>query len=148
MTYVCLDVSVTCNWLRVDMTCTCLSVMCCWSLIDEWMKCALISSNVWLSWVVYVMHVSSLILLYMWLIRLCIQTYMMSYIMYIHVIHACGVKGYLRSIHAYGFKTILNIRVFKTSHEKGDCWFKHMLWNGDVWAYLKVNLNMWLKKKG
>jgi len=33
--------------------------------------------------------------------------------MYTHVTHACGYEGYIHSIHAYDFKTILNILVFK-----------------------------------
>ena len=43
----------------------------------------------------------------------------MSYIGYIHIIHGYYIKGFIHSIHAYGFQIVLNILVFKQVTEKG-----------------------------
>jgi len=56
---------------------------------------------------------SYLLSLSMWLAGLCKPTYFVSCIMYTHVIHACGINRYIHSTHAYGFKTIFKILVFK-----------------------------------
>jgi len=47
------------------------------------------------------------------------------------------------------FRLFLNILAFKTSHEKGDCWFKQrLLWKMEmIYIFKRLILNMWLKKK-
>ena len=49
-------------------------------------------------------------------------------IMYTHVIYACGYKGYIHSIHACEFKTVLNIFVFKQVIRNGMVASSKMLW--------------------
>jgi len=39
--------------------------------------------------------------------------------MYTHGMHACGIKRYIYSIHAYGFKTVLNTLVLKEVMRNG-----------------------------
>jgi len=84
-----------------------------------------------------------------WLNRLCIQTYFVSCIMYIHVIHAWVIRvTSIPSIHV-DLRQFLNVLVFKTSHEKGNCWFKQrLLWKmGMIYIFKGWILNMWLKRR-
>jgi len=48
----------------------------------------------------------------MCLVRLCIHIHFTSCIMYTYVIHTYGYKGYIHSVHAYDFTTVLKILVF------------------------------------
>jgi len=63
--------------------------------------------------------------------------------MYTHVIHACRIKRYIHSTHAYGFKTVFKHTCFYTSRDKWDCLFKQdaLKIRNDL-TYLKMNLNM------
>jgi len=55
----------------------------------------------------------------MWSVRLGIHIYFASYIMYTHVRHAYGYKGYIHSVHARDFKTVFKILVFKQVMRNG-----------------------------
>ena len=60
-----------------------------------------------------------------------------------HVIYACGYKGYIHFIHAYEFKTVLNILAFKqVMRNEIINLSKIALKNGDDLTNLNVNLNM------
>jgi len=52
------------------------------------------------------------------------------------------------SIHV-DLRQFLNVLVFKTSHEKGNCWFKQrLLWKmGMIYIFKGWILNMWLKRR-
>ena len=69
----------------------------------------------------------------------------------LHYVHASGYKGTFIPYMHVDFRLFLNILVFKQVVINKIVDSSKMLWkkdNGDDLMYLKVNLNMWLKKKG
>ena len=77
-----------------------------------------------------------------WLVKLCIETYILSCIQYTYGIHTCVTKRRIHSQRIHSYHTC-----------KWDCndFIIYLLlnksWKREWFTYLKMSLNMWLKRR-
>jgi len=114
-----------------------------------WMQCARISWNAWSSWVVYWMIDSYLLsLLSGWLEYVYKRTLWAVSCTLISYIHVVIRVTFIPCMHV-NLRLFLNILIFKTSHEKGDCWFKQrLLWKWGWFNTFKGEFKYVIEKEG
>jgi len=146
ITFVNLDINVTCKWLRTCMTCAWLNVICYYFVNNTWMSYVRTSWNVWSSywmddifmagWVMYRNVHMELHSVYSWHTYMCYET-MHSFL-----------KNKFISFMQMGLQWFYGILVCKQVMEKridvsSGNYFQIWGW----FTYLQMNLNMWLKRR-